>query len=57
MNRTQLTEKGNGYFSFNENWGTWHHLFFVVVTLITDVLFKQFLTRTAVYQSEHSRQE
>ena len=40
----------------NDNWGVRHHHIFIVVTLITGVLFKQFLIRTAVYWGKHSRQ-
>jgi len=32
----------------DNNWGVQHHRIFIVVTLITNVLFKQFLIHTAV---------
>jgi len=31
-------------------------VFFIVATLITDILFEQFLIRTTVQRGEHSRQ-
>jgi len=32
----------------DDNWGMCHIVFFIVATLITDVLFEQFLIRTAM---------
>ena len=32
----------------DDNWYAQHHCIFIVATLITDVLFEQFLMRTAV---------
>ena len=40
-----------------DNWGARGTIIFLVVaTLITDVLFKQFLIRTTVERGEHSKQ-
>jgi len=32
----------------DDNWGTWYHRIFIMATLVTGVLFEQFLIGTAV---------
>ena len=32
----------------DDNWGLQHHPIFTVATLITDIIFEQFMIRTAV---------